>query len=149
MSSDPVGTIGLRGKSDPALDDIALAYKGGPVLADRMASLAAAKDAHDQAFAQLQLGKDVLSKRSSASAELARAQEKHAEASDVLARAEAAAVATLEEAAKVAFEIRAKATEFMHEAEAYVARKRAEAEGYFAGIKKTVASKQPETDPLN
>src|SRR5260370_34392542 len=117
MSSDPVGTIGLRGKSDPALDDLALAYKGGPVLADRMANLAAAKDAHDQAFAQLQLGKDVLAKRSSAAAELARAQEKHAEASDVLARAKVEAKAMLEEAEKVAGEGRAKAVEFMHEAE--------------------------------
>ena len=55
-----------------------------------MTQLGAARDAHDRAFAQLNLGNDVLAQRAAAQTKL-----------DEAARAKAQAVATLEEANKV------------------------------------------------
>jgi chromosome segregation ATPase len=117
MTIDPTGTIGGQPPSassrDGALDDLALAYKGGAGFTERLTQLGAARDAHDRAFAQLNLGNDVLAQRAAAQAEL-----------DAAVQAKAQAVATLEEANKVraaadayAADARAKADK-LHEAAA-------------------------------
>jgi hypothetical protein len=86
--SDPVGTLG-QSKPDPGMLDLSLAYTGGPGFADRLKQLGDARDAHDKAFAKLQLGNDAVAARTAAQAKLEEAE-----------RARAEAAATFEEAKK-------------------------------------------------
>jgi hypothetical protein len=121
MTTDPTGTVGKSSSAnprDPALDDLSLAYRGGPGFTERLTQLGAARDAHDKAFAQLSLGKDVLAVRAAAQTKLNEASQTQAQASAMLAEAtkikadaEAYAADTRAEAKKVKEEALAFQTE--------------------------------------
>jgi hypothetical protein len=134
--SDPIGTVGLRGRGgDPALDELALAYKGGPSFSARLEQLSAAKDAHDHAFAQLQLGKDIIATREAAKAELVRATSAREEADKVIAKARTDVAGMLASGQRALDDARTAAADKMADARQLAADIKAEADKYVGDMR--------------
>ena len=132
---DPIGT---QGAGAPA-DDLTLIYRGGENFLKRMQALAGLRDAHEAAFAKLQLGQDAQTAFDDAKKRLAEAssirddagalRDRAAkEAAALLAKAQADAVEIKRNAADDAKAAAEKATALRLEAENYAAKVRLEAD---------------------
>lgn len=136
--SDPTGTAGIRNQNDP--DMLAIVH-GGPKFAQRMEQLGRAKDAHDEALANLELGKSAAAAHTHAFHLQSEAKNAHEQAAKALADATSKATATRNEAI-------ARATRIVGDAQTQADRIKAEAEQLKATAKADAERLQGEAQAL-
>ena len=135
---DPIGT---QGAGAPA-DDLTLIYRGGENFLKRMQAMASLRDAHEAAFAKLQLGRDAADAFTEAKARLAEAASIRDDAGALRDRAAQEAAALLAKAKTDAADMTDEGRRRRADSEAIAAQIRSDAASYDAKIRAEADARQ-------